>query len=84
MDIEIEDIHKVESPIHYIKHYVCNVKFNEESKPYDFYIGFTMEYLPTGIPDITIKFIDEPNQIIKQNEGRIRKKISELEKTGVF
>ncbi|MBN1411788.1 MAG: hypothetical protein JW969_13150 [Spirochaetales bacterium] len=78
----IDNIFKIKSPVEYIKHYIGHVQVSDDTGPSDFYIGFSLEYLPLGKPKVGIKFIDEPVPSVRENVEQIRNKILKMDEEG--
>lgn len=82
MNIIIDEIFKIESEIKYINHYICRVQLKQDKEKQEFHIGFSIEYRAIGLPEVTIKYIDNPTPLVLSNEENIKSKIIEMDRTG--
>ena len=77
----IDHITELESEIHYIKRFISRIVGKEDGQALEFYIYFSLEYQPLGKPVVSIKFIDQPSQAVRDAEESIIGRIVEMEKS---
>lgn len=83
--IDIDQIQREESQIHYIKNYRARAIFMDlRSNIFKYEIHFSLEYSPVGPPKIKIKFKDNPHFPLVALMTKVKDKIKDMNEKGVF
>jgi hypothetical protein len=83
--IDIDRLEISKSHIHYIKSYKGRViLMNKQAEILSYYIQFSLEHKPVGLPEIKINFIENPHLPMDEVMPKIISKIYELNDKGAL
>ncbi len=78
----IDQISEIPSEVLYIKRFIGRLKGSIGSSSVEFFFGFSLEKTAIGLPEVAIKYIDDPPEAVTADEQQIANLIREMEKTG--
>lgn len=83
--IDIDNLILIDNNIHYIKKYKARaVLMDMRSHIFKYEINFSIEYSPVDPPKIKIGFNEHPHFPIATLTQKIKTKISDMDKAGMF
>jgi hypothetical protein len=59
--IELRDLRRKDTPLHYIREFQALAVLETSTGPREAPLAFTVERKPIGPPDISVRFLEEPD-----------------------
>lgn len=82
--VELKDLVKKETPLHYIREFHAVAVLEAAGGPREAPIAFTVERKPIGPPDISLRFLDEPDWPLLPLIRTVKDMIAVLDKSGAL
>ncbi len=80
--IELKDLRRKETPLHYIREFTGIAVLEREGKVFEKALVFTVERRPSGAPEVSARFVEEPEWPILPLLRSIKDLVTELDKSG--